>query len=80
MNVSEKRLNQATTKTMGKSPKTIIDERVLLEAKRLLIHTTLSVKEIGYNLGFEEPTNFIKYFRKHTQKTPIVFRERYLHS
>ena len=77
MNVSEKRLTNATTKTMGKSPKTIIDERVMLEAKRLLIHTNLSIKEIGYDLGFEEPTNFIKYFRKHTDKTPIGFRETY---
>lgn len=77
MNVSEKRLTNATIKTLGKSPKTIIDERVLLETKRLLIHTNLSIKEIGYNLGFEEPTNFIKYFRKHTGKTPIEFRESY---
>lgn len=79
MNVSEKRLTNATTKTMGKSPKTIIDERVMLEAKRLLIHTNLSIKEIGYNLGFKEPTNFIKYFRKHTEKTPIEFKEAYFH-
>lgn len=78
MNISEKRLTNATTKTMGKSPKTVIDERVILEAKRLLIHTNLSIKEIGYNIGFEEPTNFIKYFRKHTDKTPIGFRESYL--
>lgn len=75
MNISEKRLTNATSKTMGKSPKTIIDERVMLEAKRLLTHTHLSIKEIGYDLGFEEPTNFIKYFRKHTEKTPIEFRE-----
>jgi AraC family transcriptional regulator, transcriptional activator of pobA len=78
MNVSEKRLTNATTKTMGKSPKTIIDERVMLEAKRLLIHTNFSIKQVGYDLGFEEPTNFIKYFRKHTNKTPIEFRESYL--
>jgi len=75
MNISEKRLNQATTKTIGKTLKEIIDDRVLLEAQRLLVHTNLSVKEIGYELGFEEPTNFIKYFRKHTFKTPTAFRE-----
>jgi AraC-like DNA-binding protein len=80
MNVSEKRLTNATTKTIGKSPKTIIDERVMLEAKRLLIHTNLSMKEIGYDLGFEDPTYFIKYFRKHTNKTPIEFRESYFGS
>lgn len=80
MNVSEKRLYNATTRTMGKTPKSIIDEKVMLEAKRLLVHTNLSIKEIGYDLGFEEPTNFIKYFRKHTAKTPIEFREGYYKS
>jgi AraC-like DNA-binding protein len=75
MNVSEKRLTKATTSTLDKTPKVLIDERVLLEAKRLLVHTTLTIKEIGFQLGFDEPTNFIKYFRKHLNKTPIEFRE-----
>jgi len=74
--ITEKRLNQATTKVLGKSPKQLIDDRIMLEAKRILAHTTKSVKEIGYNLGFEEPTNFIKYFRKHLNFTPIEFREK----
>ena len=74
--VTEKRLNQATTKVLGKSPKEIIDDRIMLEAKRTLSHTTESVKEIGYNLGFEEPTNFIKYFKKHSRLTPTEFREK----
>jgi AraC family transcriptional regulator, transcriptional activator of pobA len=77
MAVSEKRLTQATSTTVGKTPKELIDERVLLEIKRLLVHTSLSIKEIGYELGFEEPTNFIKYFKKHEGKTPIEFRESY---
>lgn len=77
MAVSEKRLNQATAATVGKTPKELIDGRVLLEIKRLLVHTNLSIKEIGYQIGFEEPTNFIKYFRKHEGVTPIEFRERY---
>lgn len=74
INVSEKRLTNATTKTLGKTPKELIDERVMLEAKRLLAHTLHSIKEIGYELGFEEPTNFIKFFKKHAEKTPIEFR------
>ena len=74
--ITEKRLNQATTKVLGKSPKEIIDDRIMLEAKRTLAHTKESVKEIGYNLGFEEPTNFIKYFKKHSKFTPTEFREK----
>lgn len=73
--VTEKRLNQATSKVLGKSPKQMIDERILLEAKRLLAHTNESIKEIGFELGFYEPTNFIKYFRKHINSTPVEFRE-----
>ena len=75
MSVSEKKLNKATAITLGKSPKELIDERVVLEAKRMLVHTSDSIKEIGFDLGFDEPTNFIKYFRKHEGKTPIEFRK-----
>jgi AraC family transcriptional activator of pobA len=75
LHVSEKRLGQATAKVLGKKPKELIDDRILLEAKRLLVHASQSIKEIGFQLGFEEPTNFIKYFRKHTAQTPVEFRE-----
>lgn len=74
--ITEKRLNQATTKVLGKTPKEIIDDRIMLEAKRLLAHTNESIKEVGFSLGFEEPTNFIKYFKKHAQTTPTEFREK----
>jgi len=78
INISEKRLNQATSKIVGKSPKELIDDRILLEAKRLLVHGNQSIKEIGFYLGFEEPTNFIKYFRKHMDKTPVEFRGNFI--
>ncbi|KEO75237.1 AraC family transcriptional regulator [Anditalea andensis] len=77
ISVTEKRLNQATSKILDKSPKQMIDERIMLEAKRLLVHTNESVKEIGFELGFDEPTNFIKFFRKHIQSTPVEFREEF---
>jgi AraC-like DNA-binding protein len=75
---TEKRLNQATSKVFGKTPKEIIDDRIILEAKRILAHSTENIKEIGYVLGFDEPTNFIKYFKKHTLITPVEFREKNL--
>ena len=78
INISEKRLNQATAKILGKSPKEMIDDRILLEAKRLLVHGNQSIKEIGFQLSFDEPTNFIKYFSKHTDKTPVEFRENFI--
>jgi AraC-like DNA-binding protein len=54
--------------------KAIIDQRRVLEIKRQLKGTTKSVKEIAYTLGFEEPTNMIKYFKKHVGQTPNDFR------
>ena len=74
LSVAEKRLAQATANTLGKRPKELLDERVTLEAKRLLVHTRDTSKEIGFALGFAEPTNFVKYFRRQTSWTPSEFR------
>ncbi|PQJ08970.1 AraC family transcriptional regulator [Flavipsychrobacter stenotrophus] len=76
--ISEKRLGQATSKILGKSPKEIINDRILLEAKRLLVHSNLSVKEIGQELGFEDPAYFVRYFKKNTEATPVEFKESHL--
>lgn len=75
LNITEKRLNQATSTVLGQSPKQIINHRVMLEAKRLIGHTSNNIKEVAYFLGFNEPTNFIKYFRQHAGITPVEFRE-----
>jgi AraC family transcriptional activator of pobA len=74
LSLTEKRLNQAVSKILGKTVKQAIDERIMLEAKRLLAHTNENIKEVGFSLGFEEPTNFVKYFRKHNSGTPMEFR------
>lgn len=78
LGVPEKRLQAATAAAFGKSPKALLDERVALEAKRLLVYGAGSVKEIGFGLGFDETTNFVKWFRKHAGTTPAGFRARYL--
>lgn len=75
LNISEKRLSLACKKIKGKTPKELINERVLLESKRLLSNTNITVKEIAFELGFDEPGNFIKYFKKYIAKTPLEFRE-----
>ena len=74
--ISEKKLHKVTTQILGKPPKQLIDERVILEAKRLLSYSQDSVKTIAYDLGFDEPTNFIKFFKKHTDQTPNNFRQK----
>lgn len=77
ISITVKRLNKATSKVQGKTPKKLIDSRIMLEAKRLLAHTSDNVKQIGFELGFDEPTNFVKYFKKHLSSTPIEFREQF---
>jgi len=77
INITEKQLHKATTTLLDKTPKQLIDEQIILEAKRLLVHSNQSIKEIAYELGYDEPTNFIKYFRKHNGCTPSEFRESY---
>ncbi|MDR2920870.1 MAG: helix-turn-helix transcriptional regulator [Tannerella sp.] len=75
LGINEKALSKEVKALSGKTPKIYIDLRTILEAKRLLSYSSLSIKEVGYELGFDEPTNFNKYFRKHTGVTPVQFRD-----
>lgn len=72
---SPKKLNQVTQVILSKNAKLFVDERVILEIKRLLIHTNLSIKEIADRTGFDEPTNLVKFFKRYTRQTPMAFRE-----
>lgn len=75
LSVSEKVLARELKSFTDKTPKSYIEDRIVLEAKRLLSYSNLSIKEIGFNLGFDEPSNFNKFFKVHTQITPVDFRE-----
>jgi AraC family transcriptional activator of pobA len=57
-----------------KTPSQVIQERILIEAKRLLSYTDKPVKEIAYELGFEDLPYFSNFFKKHTQSSPVDFR------
>ena len=73
---TEKSLARAVTASMGITAKTFIAARIVLEAKRLLVHTDLAVSTIGDRLGFDEPTNFSKFFKREEACTPAEFRRR----
>ncbi len=75
LGVNEKFLSKELKALTAKTPKKHIDSRVILEAQRMLSYSNLSAKEIGFQLGFDEPTNFTKYFRKHIGMTPAQFRD-----
>lgn len=74
LSVQEKLLSESVRLAVGMTPKAYIDHRRILEAKRFLAYSELSIKEIAFSLGFEEATNFSKFFRKHTNVTPNDFR------
>ena len=74
LGVTEKLLASSVREALGMPPKTYLDERRLLEAKRYLSYSDLSIKEVAFALNFDEPTNFNKFFRRHTGTTPQAFR------
>lgn len=75
LNISYKFLNDIVKKLTGKTVKGFIDEFVTIEIKRYLVSTPLSVKEISYKTGFDEPANMVKFFKKNTKSTPLKFRQ-----
>ncbi|MEL6656708.1 MAG: helix-turn-helix transcriptional regulator [Bacteroidota bacterium] len=75
IHLSPKYLSQTVKQFTGKSAKEFIQDRLVLEAKRLLLHTELSVKEIAYRIGFEEPLHFSGFFKKKAGISPSHFRE-----
>ncbi len=75
LGVSSKKLTKVVKQYLKDTPAQILHQRKILEAKRLLSNTTLSIKEVAYDLGFDQPTYFTKYFKKHTQMTPTTFME-----
>lgn len=72
---SERTVTRACHQVVGLSAKGVLDERIVLEAKRLLAHTDRAIGDIGAELGFTEPSNFNKFFRRHTTQLPSGFRQ-----
>ncbi len=73
--VSEKHLNDALKKSMGKTASEMIQGRIILEAKRLFMHSDLSNKEIAYFLSFDDPSHFSKFFKNKVGLSPNDFRK-----
>jgi AraC-like DNA-binding protein len=71
---SVRTLTRASLAVTGRTAKQAVDDRVALEARRLLACTPLSVAEIGRRLGFPEPTNFGRFFHREAGMSPGAFR------
>ncbi|CAM4363137.1 transcriptional regulator, AraC family [Pedobacter westerhofensis] len=74
MNKSPKTLSNIFALYYNRTPQRVIHERIITEAKRLLYYTSKSVKQITYELGFEDPAHFGNFFKKHTRVAPLEFR------
>lgn len=74
LNVHVNHLNRAVKETSGKTTSKLIGERLLQEAKIMLKQSKWNVSEIAYSLGFQEVTHFNNFFKKHTEISPVKFR------
>ncbi|MEV6304028.1 AraC family transcriptional regulator [Actinoplanes sp. NPDC051861] len=74
---SVRTLTRASLALTGRTAKQVVDDRVALQARRLLAATPLSVAEVGRSLGFGEPTNFGRFFHRETGLSPGQFRAQF---
>jgi len=76
--ITANHLTQVVRQLTGKTPSEIIQEKINVEIKRLLLHTNLTVAEIAENMNFGDNSYFTKFFKKNTGLTPLQFRKKHL--
>jgi AraC family transcriptional activator of pobA len=76
LNVTPNHLNALVKEHLGKQAGEVIRDRVLLEAKRLLVNKDMTISEISYRLNFNDNSYFTRFFRKYAGVTPETFREK----
>ena len=76
LNVTPARLRAACIEVTGKTPMRVLEERLLLEAKRNLTYTNMTIAQIAYYLGFTDPAYFSRFFSKLAGESPAAFRKR----
>lgn len=69
-------LSESVHEHLGVSPKILLHQRILSEAKNLLSYSELSVSEISYHLGYSDATVFGKFFKRETGQTPSLYRSK----
>lgn len=74
LGVSMSQLRSACLAVNGQPPLKLVHERVLIEAKRSLVYTAASISQIAYQIGFEDPAYFSRFFTKHVGEPPLQYR------
>lgn len=77
LNLSPYQLNTITKAVLGKTCSEVINEHIILESKRYLLATSDQVTRIAYQLGYEDPSYFIRFFKRHTGYSPEAFRHNF---
>lgn len=77
LSLSPYQLNSIAKTSVGKTVSDLINDQIILEAKRHLIATPAQVKEVADQLGYEDPSYFIRFFKKHTGQSPDSFRKNF---
>ena len=75
LNVAVRTLNKCVNDCSKMSPLAFVNNRIVLEAKRMVRYSNMMFKEIALELGFEEPSYFVKFFKRQTGYLPSDFRE-----
>jgi AraC-like DNA-binding protein len=77
LGTTETKLNELSKLHTGKTAQNVIYGLVASEAKRLFTYERLSVKEVAYELGFNDPFYFSNFFKKQTKLSPKLYKEKY---
>jgi AraC-like DNA-binding protein len=77
LHITPYQLNAITKTALGKTCSEVINDYILLEAKRYLLATPNQVNQIAWHLGYEDVSYFIRFFKKHTGSSPDIFRKNF---
>jgi AraC-like DNA-binding protein/mannose-6-phosphate isomerase-like protein (cupin superfamily) len=77
MKMGPKNLNRIVKLNLDKTTSQLIDERIVLEAKRMLIHSDLTISQIAFELGYTDNPYFYRVFKKKIGETPTEFRKKF---
>lgn len=80
LNVAVRTLNKCVNDCTGMAPLSYINNRIMIEAMRQVRYTSQMVKEIAFNLGFEDPSYFVKFFKRETGLLPTDFRSKEIYN
>jgi AraC family transcriptional activator of pobA len=77
LNTTESKLNELSKLHTGRTGQSVMHGLLASEAKRLLMYEKLSVKEVAYELGFNDPFYFSNFFKKQTNQSPKIYKEKH---